>query len=397
MTWAAYREVLSDRRVAVLLLLGIFVRVPAAGGLAMTFYVVESLDRSYAAAGLVMTALTIGHALGAPWRGRRVDQVGLRPALRAPILVETVGYAVASVAGYWPLAILAFVIGIFTLPSFSAIRQALVAAVPVERRRTVLSLDSIGVELTFMTAPALVAWVATSYSPGVALRGLAVTACVAGVALYAYNPALVGEGEDATVAGAADPRAWVSARLVAALVVCTGAAIVLFGTDVSIFARLRELDALPQTGIVFAVWSVGSILGALVYGQLRSPPSPAWLLLGLAVCTAPLALMHSVPAMSAAVLVAGFLCAPVIVATAEVVTEAAPANRRGTALGWHGSALTTGGAVAGPYAGVMMDRFGAGAGPVAVAVVGGVLAVAGFALVARSASRVILPEASAEQ
>ena len=48
-------------------------------------------------------------------------------------------------------------------------------------------------------------------------------------------------------------------------------------------------------------------------------------------------------------------------------------------MGWHGSFLTTGGAIGAPIAGIAIDRGGPPAGFVVVAVVGLAVAVAGVA------------------
>ncbi len=88
--------------------------------------------------------------------------------------------------------------------------------------------------------------------------------------------------------------------------------------------------------------------------------------------------------MAALVFVAGAACAPVITATAETITRLVGEEHRGAALGWHGSAL--GGAVGGPYTGAAIDAFGPWAGPVAVAVVGGAIAMVGLAIQRRRLS-----------
>jgi MFS family permease len=72
----------------------------------------------------------------------------------------------------------------------------------------------------------------------------------------------------------------------------------------------------------------------------------------------------------------------VIAGTAELVTRLVPEHSRGAALGWHGAALTTGGAVGAPLAGAAIDLSGPGAGFLVVAGVG--VAVAGVGLVVRS-------------
>ncbi|MHA7305777.1 hypothetical protein ACX80E_11125 [Arthrobacter sp. TMN-49] len=65
--FAAYREILAIGSVRRLLLVGMVARIPhAAAGVLLTLHVVESMKLSYAAAGTVAAAITIGIALGAP-------------------------------------------------------------------------------------------------------------------------------------------------------------------------------------------------------------------------------------------------------------------------------------------------------------------------------------------
>jgi predicted MFS family arabinose efflux permease len=75
---------------------------------------------------------------------------------------------------------------------------------------------------------------------------------------------------------------------------------------------------------------------------------------------------------------AGFLCAPVITSTAEVIAELVPEQVRGEAMGWHGSALTAGIALGAPLAGFAIDKVAPWAGFVTVGVTGTVVAVIGL-------------------
>jgi predicted MFS family arabinose efflux permease len=76
------------------------------------------------------------------------------------------------------------------------------------------------------------------------------------------------------------------------------------------------------------------------------------------------------------------LCAPTITATVDQASRAVPESVRGEAMGWHGSAMTTGSALGAPLAGVAIDGWGYPGGFVAVGLVG--LAAAGIGLLAPS-------------
>ena len=101
--------------------------------------------------------------MSAPWRGRVLDRRGVRRAV-APSIVAT--GLVWTTLPFLPYAVLlpACVLGgLFAVPTFSILRPAPIAAVPDERRRTALSLDSVLVELSFMIAPAVAVWAAATY------------------------------------------------------------------------------------------------------------------------------------------------------------------------------------------------------------------------------------------
>ncbi len=130
----------------------------------LTLHVVLTLHLDFARAGLLVTALTVSTAVGAPWRGRAVDRLGLRRALLPAIVLGGGVWLVAPFLPYPGLVVAAVVGGVFGLPAFAVIRQALAVAVGSEHRRTTLALDSMSVELSFMTGPAIAVVAATQWS-----------------------------------------------------------------------------------------------------------------------------------------------------------------------------------------------------------------------------------------
>src|SRR5688500_16294229 len=149
MALARYRRVLSSAALRQALLLGFLVRMPIfAGSVVLTLHVVSTLHRSYGAAGLVSGAATIAIAISGPWRGRLLDRLGLRRVVVPSIVVAAVCWSIAPFVDYWLLLALAALAGLFVVPSFSIIRQAVIAAVgDDDDRRTAISLDSVAVEL----------------------------------------------------------------------------------------------------------------------------------------------------------------------------------------------------------------------------------------------------------
>jgi predicted MFS family arabinose efflux permease len=380
MSLAPYRRVLARPGVPRLLVVAALARVPAtAAGVVLTLHVVTTLRLGYAAAGLVATAATVGMAVGSPWRGRAVDRLGLRRALIPSIVAEAAVWGSAPFVPYRMLLLVALVGGVLGLPIFTVTRQSLSVLVPEDQRRTAYSLDSMGVELSFMAGPALGVVVATQISTTAALLGVGVCMVLAGLALVAFDPPTRSEEVPAPASAASRGlRAFVSPGLVAALGAAAAATIVLAGTDVAVVAVLREHGAVTLTGLIFVFWGAGSMFGATVYGALKRPISPLVLLAGLAVLTIPVGLASSPWMLAVLILPAGALCAPVVTATAEEVARRVPERVRGEAMGWHGSALTVGTAVGAPLAGASIDAVAPWAGFAVVGATG--LALAGLGL-----------------
>jgi MFS family permease len=375
-----YQRVLAVRPLRQALLLGIFVRIPIfAGGVVLTLHVVQTLGRSYGAAGLVTAGATVAIAVSGPWRGRLLDRMGLRRVVLPSLLVSAACWSVAPFVGFWPLLALAALAGLFVVPTFSIIRQAVIAAAPEGDCRTALALESVAVEVSFMVGPVLGVWAATLWPTSWVLFGIEMLGVVAAGALWVADPVLRSEESLAADAAAEQvPRqAWFRPRFLAVCAAAAATTVVLSGSDIAIVAALRDLSATALIGPVLAIWGLGSILGGLAYGAWHRP-IPAFVLLGgLSLATIPIALAPSVWPLAALALVAGLLCAPTITATVDQVTQVVPDGARGEAMGWHGSFMTAGSALGAPVAGLAIDFWGWGGGFVSVALLGLLVAVGG--------------------
>lgn len=374
---APYRAALASPALRSALVLGAFVRIPVfSAGVLLTVHVVTTLGESYAAAGLLAAVATVSIAVSGPWRGRLLDRIGLRRVVLPSTLVALACWSVAPWVGYLPLLVLAALAGLFVIPTFSIIRQAVMAAVPATERRTAISLDAVAVELSFIVGPAVSIWAAAHWDTRWVLFVIQMLGVVGGAILWVVDPVLRAESE---AEEAQRPRRsdWFGLPFVAVCVAASCATFVLSGTDLGIVARMRELDQPTAIGLVLALWGLGSLVGALVYGGLSRPVSTFWLLAALALVTFPMALAGGALALGGLGFVAGLLCAPTITASVDQASRMVPASARGEAMGWHGSALTLGGALGAPFAGVAIDRVGGVGGFVAPAVVGLVVAVLG--------------------
>jgi MFS family permease len=391
-----YRRVLSISAVRQALVLGILVRIPIfAGGVLLTLHVVQTLHRDYGAAGLVSAAATVCIAVSGPWRGRLLDTKGLRRAVLPSLVMTAVCWAIAPFMGYLPLLLLAALAGLFAVPSFSIIRQAVMAAVPDNDRRTALSLDSVAIEISFMVGPLVGVWAATIWPTSWVLFSIEMLGVLAGLGLWLANPVMRADHGhhqgDLTDAGPHDHlgkgvangeerlprRAWFRPQFLAMCAAAAATTVVLSGCDIAFVAALREFGSIALIGPVLTLWGLGSVIGGLVYGMLHRSISAFVLLGGLSALTIPIALAPSVWPLAALGFVAGLLCAPTITATVDQLSRAVPDAARGEAIGWHGSAMTAGSALGAPVAGLAIDRWGWGGGFVIVSLVGLAVTVVG--------------------
>lgn len=380
-----YQRVLAIRDARRVLLLGFLLRLPIfSAAVILTLHVVMHLHRSYTEAGLVAASGTVAIAISGPWRGRLLDRHGLRRVVAPSVVVSAGCWSVAPFVGYWPLLLLCVLAGLFVVPTFSVIRQGVIAAVAEQDRRTALSLDGIVVELAFMAGPLMVVWLATAVSTVWVLFGIQMIGVVVGALLWWADPPLRGASlraaaQDSAASESGAPavtrRSWLRPSFV---VICSAAAastIVLTGSDVSFVAAMQNFSATGSLGVILVVWGAGSLIGGVIYGAASRSISPSWLLLGLALTTAPMALAHSPWMLAVLSFFAGIFCAPTITSTVDALSRAVPESARGEAMGWHGSAMTLGSAVGAPIGGVAIDRFGFGGGFVSVAILGVFIAV----------------------
>src|SRR5687768_8519367 len=184
-----YRELLAVAPIRRLLVVGMIARIPhSAAGVLLTLHIVLTMGQGYAAAGAAAAVMTVGIALGAPWRGRRVDTVGLRRALIPSVVSETVIWSIVPHVSYQWLLPLVFVGGLLTLPIFSVVRQSLGVLADGDQRRTAFALDAVSTEMVFMIGPAAGAVVATSGHSVLGLTVVGVATSIAGLFLMWFNP-----------------------------------------------------------------------------------------------------------------------------------------------------------------------------------------------------------------
>ena len=387
MSLQPYRQVLALPGVRTAMLLFFFTRLPmSATGITLTLHVVSDLGRGYGEAGLVGTATMLGSALGAPLVGRMIDRYGLRPVTSVCGLTSAAFWLATPHLPYPALLAAALPASALVLPASSIARQVLTALVPPESRRSAYSLDSIQLETTFMIGPSVGIAVSTQLSSTVALSGIGVCFALGTIALCRLDPPIRHEAE--TVTAERPPiRDWLTPRLIAALLVASGALFCLVGTELATLAALRTTGQVTWTGVVIAVMCVASVLGGIVHGAVRRSLSQAQLMLLLTALVIPVGFATGLPWWLLALTLApsNLVCAPTLASTSEEVTGLAPPRVRGEAMGLLDSATRFGMAAGSPVVGFVMDHTGAGWGFAVAGLSGLAFAAVAFGLRRRAA------------
>jgi MFS family permease len=370
MRLAPYRAVLRIPGMRPFMLVALIARIPmTAIGTALTLSVVLDRHLGYGAAGAATASFTVGLALGAPLLGRAVDQRGPRPVLFVTGLVALVFWTAAPLLPFAALLPAAMLGGALQVPVMGLVRQTLAAKVPEEQRRQAYSLDSMAVELSFMTGPALAILMITQLGDAAStLRAVGVALFLAAAVLWWYNPQVI--GPDALTEARPARRSWLNPQLTLVLAVCLGAAMVVAGTDVAIVADLRAQGQVQWAGAAISSWCAASMVGGFVNGAMPRPLGMLPLMLLLGAATVPVGLAHDWPLLALALIPSGLATAPTIAQTVVAVSRAVPESARGEAIGLHGSALTLGNAIGAPLAGAVIDHTTPALGFAAIGLIG---------------------------
>jgi MFS family permease len=378
-----YAHILRTPGVAVIVLATLIGRLPIGiSGLAILLYVRE-VSGSFAAAGVCTGALALGSALGAPFQGRVIDRRGVGWLLPLALL-HAAGLLLIWGAGEAdaPVALLAaasLAAGAAIPPVSSVLRSHwpyLLAGRP-ELLAGAFALDSVMIEVIFVTGPlittAVVATVGPQYalivSAGCVLSG---TTILLGALSGRPGPERAAAGRRVFGLGAlASPglRTLVLASLPLGFTL---------GTLEVVLPAFSEAEGSKElAGVLLAVWSAASGVGGLVWGA-RGGDSPllrahlcfAWLLpLGVA----PLVLASSPLTMSLLVILTGLPIAPLIASRNQLVEQVAPPGTATEAFTWPLTALVAGVSLGAATAGAVVEASSWSAGvlvAMAVAVLG---------------------------
>ena len=366
----------------VLLLSGFAGRLPSSMVPLALLLMVQEQTGSYAVAGAVSATYGIATAALAPVFGRLADRRSPRPVLLVqsllyPLLLVAMAAVVLTAAPVWLMLVAAAAVGAST-PLVSGTVRALWSRVDPRVRPTAYALDATATELVFVAGPTLVAALTLLASPSVALA-------VAGV---------LGVAGAFGIAGSAPMRAWqpVAAprRPLLATITTPGMPRVLLsgtalmfgigGLEVAVPAFADAAGSPGMSGVLLAVWALGSAGGGLWFGarvvSASLPRQYRWCLLGVTIGLAPLAAISSPWLLGALLFLGGTAIAPTLTVQSSLVGSIAPASAVTEAFTWLSTVTFGASAIGAAVGGSLIETSAGVAGALVMATAAAALAVA---------------------
>ena len=346
-----YARVLRTPRLGAAMLASVVGRLPMGiAGLAILLYV-QGGTGSFAAAGFASALYVIGVAAIAPLIGRMIDRLGPRPLLLASALIYPIALIamVMLVEAHAQPALIAgaALLAGGMLPPITICMRTLFPRMLEDSSllQTAYSIDSILVESIFVAGPAIIAlFVALDWRSGAVL--FAAACGMAGALLFARSPAIKAWAPAATSVQKSLLGPLLHAPL-RALYLATVFYSIAFGLlEVAITALATAQGKPAAAGIILALASVGSGMGALVYGSRHwdMPPQRQYVIAQLAMAAGLfiIAPVGNLYVMAALCVLACSPMAPVIALQSVLVARFAPRDMLAESFTWAATALLTG-------------------------------------------------------
>ena len=363
-----YRRVLGLPGALVFSMSGLVARLPISMVSLGIVLLVSTRTGSYSLAGTVSASYLIANAVFAVFQARLIDRLGQSRVLPVAIGVFAVGLTAAMAAveldlgAPWP-HLCAAVAGAAMPQIGSSVRSRWSRIVPDKQAlHTAFSFEAVVDETVFILGPALVTVLATVVHP---LAGLtaAIVAAVAGTTVLVTQKRTEPPPGGRTHGRGGSPMPW---AVLAPLVACAftmGA--LLGGAEVATVAFSDEQGAKPLSGLLLAIWALGSLLSGVITGALRLRASNAarfrWGMLALGLLMLPLPFVDGFVLLAVFLFLSGFAISPTLIASFAWIEETVPPGRLTEGITLFTTGLGAGLAPGAALVGLVVDASGASA------------------------------------
>ncbi|MEG2386450.1 MAG: MFS transporter [Aurantimicrobium sp.] len=352
-----YLELLRVRGVTRVLLSQLLARFPH-GMLSIAFLIhVEQVHHSYAAAGLVVAAISLGEAIAGPISSRLMARWGMRPLLSVMTIVAVVTLSSMAIfpLSVPALVVLGFIGGCSFPPIQPAVRTIYPKLVPNRLLTPLFSLDASAQEIIWIVGPVLTTFVALRVGSVEAV--LAAMAFLAAGGLWFITSPSVGQVRipmsKRRLGGVLSrPPVIISTLLGLTLVACFAAVeagiIGLFGEDG------------PEAGWILAIYALGSLVGGLAWGHREIAPwSMTRRLLLVFAGLAAASLSSDFWWLAVTLFISGLGVAPALTVLFANVSATMKFSETAESYAWIGSGQLIGAGLGSAVAGLCIDHFGA--------------------------------------
>jgi MFS family permease len=361
---SAYSSVLKTPGVARIIAAQLTARFPS-GMLSLGMLLhVEQVHHSYAAAGLVLAGGAAGQAVAGPLTSRLMGRVGMRPVLALTTAVCAAGILlIALVTMPVPLTILvSFVSGLATPPVQPAVRTIYPKLVTSQLLTPLFSLDASAQEIIWIAGPVVITFIATQLSTVLGLVFCAVVMVIGGL-WFILSPELgrVRIPRSKRRFGVVLARPTVLLSTIVGLLLIGSCSAVEAGVVANFQGTGTDASAHGyQSGVVLAIWSLGSLLGGITFGHLPLAPwalARRMLLMfaGVALAGIWLNIWWMIPAL----LISGAGIAPALAAMFAMTSSSVKFSDTAEAFGWIGTGQLIGAGIGSAIAGIVIDAHGA--------------------------------------
>ncbi len=309
---------------------------------------------SYALAGLVLGAETVGVGIAGPLIGRLLGKVGVRKLLT--ICATTSGAAIVTIAFVHlsPVFVLALALlaGLLSPPVQSAARTTYPTLIAEEKHTMLFGLDATLQEVIWIFGPIIATFLAASFEPEVTLVTIAAI-LIGGVMWFLSNPEVTSTKFEKSSGrlGKVLTRPIVLASVTMGFLLVGSFAGIEVGI-VGIFTNDRAL-----AGLVISVFSVGSIIGGLAFSQFRQTKNSFAIF--SAILTAGFALTFVAPEnpvwLAFCLMIAGLGVAPFLGMLAAVISFSLKNHETAEAFGWVNTGQMIGYSAAAAVTGIVID------------------------------------------
>lgn len=355
-----YRLALRTPGVGRVLATSLVARMPN-GMSSLAILLLVTRHHGYARAGAVTGLYVAAAGVSNLLLSRLADRLGPRRVVVPAAVGYAAGmFALALVSGgdYVAELLVAGATGLASPPVVSVVRGLWPRVLEPETAQVVYGLEATAQELVFMTGPALVALTAgvAGAPAAVALTG---ALALVGTLAFATAPLLTAHRPAAV---RVRHRLLRTTPLAAYVVVGVALTIAFNMADVGVVAFVSGRQASAGSGIVLAVWSLGSLLGGLWFGaangrvdDMSVGRSVVLIAIGIAVAAA----SPGAVGLGAIMFVGGATIAPGLARLYARVGAIAPEGAATEAFGWVAVGLLVGSSIGAAVGGVTVQALGA--------------------------------------